>query len=287
MMVEPPIRELLAAPVATRKLRVAAVVTEFTYRSHAHVILENFLEPYLFNGKKTDPGMEVVSLYVDQFPRGDMARDVAAEYGITIYPTIAEALRAGGDRLAVDAVLSIGEHGKYPTNAKGQWSIRASDSSTRSWPSSAGAVDGAGVQRQAPVVPGRLGERDGRDGPGDGLPAHGGQLGPAGERRPRWSCRRARGSGGGLAARRGPGGLRLPRAGGVAVDGRGAGRGRDGDQGSRVLRWRPPVEGGRRGPMVARAGRPRPGNRPRPRTARPAARARPVGRLQRKSTASW
>ena len=30
-----------------KRPRVAAVITEFTYRSHAHVILENFLEPYL------------------------------------------------------------------------------------------------------------------------------------------------------------------------------------------------------------------------------------------------
>lgn len=103
-----------------KKLRVAAVVTEFTYRSHAHVILENFLEPYLFNGKKTESGMEVVSLYVDQTPRGDMSRGVAKDYGIAIYPTISEALRAGGPKLSVDAVLSIGEHGRYPVNKKGQ-----------------------------------------------------------------------------------------------------------------------------------------------------------------------
>ena len=85
-----------------------------------HVLLENFLEPYLFNGQKTESGMKVVSLYVDQFPKGEMAREVARTYGITIYPTIAEALRAGSDRLAVDAVLSIGEHGSYATNAKAQ-----------------------------------------------------------------------------------------------------------------------------------------------------------------------
>jgi hypothetical protein len=101
-------------------IKVAAVVTEFTYRSHAHVILENFLEPYLFNGKRTEPGMKVTSLYVDQFPARDMARTVAKDYGIPIYPTIAEALTLGGKELAVDAVLSIGEHGNYPTNAKGQ-----------------------------------------------------------------------------------------------------------------------------------------------------------------------
>jgi hypothetical protein len=103
-----------------KKLKVAAVITEFTYRSHAHVILENFLKPYLFNGQITDPGCEVVGLYVDQFPAGDMSRQVAKDYKFTIYPTIAGALCSGGKQLAVDAVLSIGEHGNYPVNAKGQ-----------------------------------------------------------------------------------------------------------------------------------------------------------------------
>ncbi|WP_010586553.1 hypothetical protein [Schlesneria paludicola] len=110
----------LAAAAAVRP-RVAAVLTEFTYRSHAHVILENFLEPYLFNGQVTESGMDVPCMYVDQFPEGrDLARDIALRYGIKIYPTIAEALTCGGDKLAVDAVLSIGEHGKYPINERGQ-----------------------------------------------------------------------------------------------------------------------------------------------------------------------
>ena len=103
-----------------KRLRVAAVVTEFTYRSHAHVILENFLEPYYFNGRLTDSGMDVVSMYVDQFPEGrDMAREVAKQYRIALFPTIAEALRLGGQELAVDGVLSIGEHGNYPLSDRG------------------------------------------------------------------------------------------------------------------------------------------------------------------------
>jgi hypothetical protein len=96
------------------------VVTEFTYRSHAHVILENFLEPYYFNGHLTDPGVDLIALYVDQFPSGDMARKVAKQYGIEIFPTIAAALQLGGKSLAVDGVLSIGEHGNYPLNDRGQ-----------------------------------------------------------------------------------------------------------------------------------------------------------------------
>lgn len=103
-----------------KRLKVGAVFTAFTYRSHAHVILENFVAPYLFNGKWISPGMDVVSLYGDQFPEGELGREFAAKYRIPIYKTIHEALCLGGDKLAVDAVLSIGEHGTYPTNAKGQ-----------------------------------------------------------------------------------------------------------------------------------------------------------------------
>src|SRR6516225_9999341 len=70
---------------SARKLKAAAIVTEFTYRSHAHVILENFLEPYLFNGKRIDSGMEVASLYLDQVPGNDMGREVAKEYKFPIH----------------------------------------------------------------------------------------------------------------------------------------------------------------------------------------------------------
>ena len=101
---------------------VAAILTCFRHRSHANVILENFLEPYLFRGRVVDPRktFRVVSMYVDQFPKVDMARGVARDYGIKIYPSIRKALCRGGRRLAVDAVLSIGEHGTYSFNRLGQ-----------------------------------------------------------------------------------------------------------------------------------------------------------------------
>jgi hypothetical protein len=111
----------LPARAADQPIKVAAVFTEFAYREHAHVLLENFLEPYYFNGEVTNPGCTVVSFYADQIPdKRDMARQVAKAYKIPIFPTIDQALCLGGKDLAVDAVLSIGEHGKYPTNKKGQ-----------------------------------------------------------------------------------------------------------------------------------------------------------------------
>jgi hypothetical protein len=94
------------------------------------------------------PGLDVVSAYVDQRPfpfgqgpagarfstmKGDDetrwdGRELIAdqwalreeEFGVPAYSTIAEALRCGGDKLAVDAVLLIGEHGNYEKSEYGQ-----------------------------------------------------------------------------------------------------------------------------------------------------------------------
>ena len=103
-----------------KRPRVAAIFTVFHHRSHAHVLLENFLEPYLFSGKLTEPGVDVVSFYADQTVKDDMTRDVARKYKVRVFKTIREALCLGGKELAVDAVLSIGEHGDYPVNKLGQ-----------------------------------------------------------------------------------------------------------------------------------------------------------------------
>jgi hypothetical protein len=81
---------------------------------------ERFLAGYPIQGKWHRPPLEVVSAYVDQHPANDQSKQRAEEFGFKLYPTIAEALRRGGDKLAVDAVLIIGEHGDYPLNKFGQ-----------------------------------------------------------------------------------------------------------------------------------------------------------------------
>jgi hypothetical protein len=118
----PALRLSGAEPAAAKpgRLKVAAIFTEFTYRSHAHVILENFLEPYLFNGVLITPQFDVVSFYADQLPEKDIGRQIARDRGIPLFKTIDEALCLGGKELAVDAVLSIAEQGRYPFNDLGQ-----------------------------------------------------------------------------------------------------------------------------------------------------------------------
>lgn len=102
-----------------RRPRVAAIFTLFRFRSHAFNILENFFRPYLFNGQLVDPGVDVVSMYADQLPDGEMARDVSQRFNVPLCSSIADALTLGTGRLAVDAVLAIVEQGEYPTNDRG------------------------------------------------------------------------------------------------------------------------------------------------------------------------
>jgi hypothetical protein len=101
------------------KKKVAAVVTEYRRNSHADVILGKILDGYAHDGK-AGPAMELVSLYVDQFPENDTSRALAKKHGFAIHDTTEKALTRGGKTLAVDGVLCIGEHGKYPSNKKGQ-----------------------------------------------------------------------------------------------------------------------------------------------------------------------
>lgn len=100
--------------------RIAIVTTIYRYLSHGQHMGDRFLVGYPLEGEWHKPDMKVVSLYVDQHPEGDLSGARAREFGFNVYPTIAETLRCGGSKLAVDAVLIIGEHGEYPTNAIGQ-----------------------------------------------------------------------------------------------------------------------------------------------------------------------
>jgi hypothetical protein len=101
--------------------KIAAIVTEYRKGSHGQGIVDRFLDGYGWHGRHHVPAVEVVSLYLDQKPRNDLSPErVARHHELTLYPTIAEALTRGGKALAVDGVLIIGEHGRYPRNERRQ-----------------------------------------------------------------------------------------------------------------------------------------------------------------------
>lgn len=115
---------LAAIPFAARaqkRPQLAGVVTVYRKYAHAQHIIDRFLDGYGWEGEYHHPPMDLVSLYVDEVGQGDLSRERAAEHpSMKIYPTIAEALTRGGSKLAVDGVVIVGEHGRYPKNEKGQ-----------------------------------------------------------------------------------------------------------------------------------------------------------------------
>lgn len=100
--------------------RIAVIASIYRYLSHAQHFCDRLLVGYPINGRWHRPNVEIVSLFVDQRPDNDQSLDRAREFGFSVYPTIAEALRCGGDQLAVDGVLLVVEHGDYPNNELGQ-----------------------------------------------------------------------------------------------------------------------------------------------------------------------
>lgn len=110
-----------------KKMKVAALCSTYHYLSHAYHIVGRFLDGFPIYGQ---PGnelhspaddFEISSIYIEQTPKEtDLGLGIARRHGIPVYDTIAKTLCTGGDKLAVDAVLIIAEHGKYPINDKSQ-----------------------------------------------------------------------------------------------------------------------------------------------------------------------
>ncbi len=108
-----------AAPAQARK-KIALLATVVFEKSHAQHFIDRFALGYAWGGQWRQPQVDLVSLYVDQFPANDLARGRSKRYKIPIHQSIAEALTLGTGKLAVDGVVIIGEHGDYPENELGQ-----------------------------------------------------------------------------------------------------------------------------------------------------------------------
>ena len=110
---------LCAISCAVPPKRIAAVVTEYRHNSHADVIVSRLLLTHTLDEKGERPNLKLVSLYTDQVPESDTSRKWAKKFGVPIYKTVEETLTLGTGKLAVDGVLLVAEHGKYPKNASG------------------------------------------------------------------------------------------------------------------------------------------------------------------------
>ncbi|MFN0167736.1 MAG: hypothetical protein ACKV22_15020 [Bryobacteraceae bacterium] len=108
-----------AAPAGPPR-KIAAIITEYWPGSHADVVIGKYLEGYNQDDRPPYPRSKIVSMFTEHVPDKDMSRERARKYKVPIYRTVQEALCLGGERLAVDGVLLIGEHGAYPMNDKEQ-----------------------------------------------------------------------------------------------------------------------------------------------------------------------
>ncbi|MFQ6042744.1 MAG: hypothetical protein ACE5PV_17950 [Candidatus Poribacteria bacterium] len=104
----------------SNRKKIAAVVTAYYPRSHADVIVTKFMNGFPTDDGLIKPRVELASIYIDQIHPNDIGQKIAAEHNAPIYQSIRQTLTLGGDELAVDGVLLIGEHGDYPHNEKGQ-----------------------------------------------------------------------------------------------------------------------------------------------------------------------
>lgn len=106
-------------PASGRRPRVAAINSIYRLRSHAYHIAGRFLLGYTRNGFHHLPPFDLVRMYNDQSPENDLGPETCERHDVELCKTV-EAALGGPDKLDVDAILLIIEHGDYPLNERGQ-----------------------------------------------------------------------------------------------------------------------------------------------------------------------
>src|SRR5687768_14820345 len=98
----------LASAAQNGRKKVAFLGTVVRRHSHAQHFLDRMTLGYAWQGRWEEPRVDVASVYIDQFPEEDLARQRIARHKLRQVPSIAEALTLGGSKLAVDGVVIIG-----------------------------------------------------------------------------------------------------------------------------------------------------------------------------------
>ncbi len=103
-------------------MKIAVIATVWFPFSHADVIITRWLKPFPTDADNGWSGSDAIiaSVFLEQTPPNDIGHQICATHEVPVSATIRDALTLGGDKLAIDAVLLIGEHGDYPKNEFGQ-----------------------------------------------------------------------------------------------------------------------------------------------------------------------
>src|SRR6187455_1232654 len=93
---------LLSNPIRAAengRKKIALLGTAVYKLSHAQHFIDRFAMGYTWAGGWHRPDVDLVSLYIDQFPENDLARGRAKQFNVPIYPTVEEAITLGGSKL--------------------------------------------------------------------------------------------------------------------------------------------------------------------------------------------
>ena len=136
------------APPSGKLIRLAVLGSVYRTGSALQQLADRFLVGYPVDGEWHTPAVKVVSLFIDgpirraeaaapEFgaapavtpaprppggvdPDADLSAARAKEFGFHLSHNIPDALCCGGDKIAVDAVLTVVEQDRYPVNDRGQ-----------------------------------------------------------------------------------------------------------------------------------------------------------------------
>src|SRR5690606_13027271 len=95
--------------------KIALIANIYRNSAHADVIATKLFAGIPMDEGMVTPQVKIVSVWIDQIGDNDTGVRIAKMNGAEVYGTIAEALMLGGDSLAVDAVLYVGEQDRKST----------------------------------------------------------------------------------------------------------------------------------------------------------------------------
>src|SRR5215468_5890254 len=109
-------RRVTHLPRTPDRPKLAVILTSYGPTSHGLCYCTKLLEGKQFDDHFEEPRCDVVAIHQMEVGKGDIGVETARKHSVPMYQSVAAALCRGGDKLSVDGVVIIGEHGSYPWN---------------------------------------------------------------------------------------------------------------------------------------------------------------------------